>query len=87
MARKKTEKVIHLITETFEGSAVETLLTLEPGPVFLVSGETPDGPGIYLCDKPFTLEEAEVQHNFGEPYDAEAEIEEIEVVPELEEME
>lgn len=86
MARKKTEKVIHLITETFEGSAIETLLNLEPGPIYLVSGETPDGQGVYLCDQPFTLEEAEAQHSFAEPYDAEDELDEIEV-PDLVEEE
>jgi len=76
MARKK-EKVIHLITDAFEGSAIETLQTFEPGPVFIVSGETPDGLGIYLCNEAFTLEEAEAQHNLEEPLDIESEFDDL----------
>lgn len=80
MARKKSDKIIHLITESFESGIVDTLQNLEPGPVHLLSGDTPDGPGIYVCDQPFTIEEAEAQHNISDLLeDPEAELEEIEV--------
>ncbi len=74
---KKAEKVIHLITDSFEGSAIDTLQMLEPGPVFIVTGETPDGLGVYLCTQPFTLEEAEGQHNLTEEEDVESEFDVI----------
>jgi len=68
---KKT-KVIELFTgQSFEESAVEMLARFEPGPVYLLSAETPEGSGLYICDEPFTLEEAEEQHmpNFSDEVD------------------
>jgi hypothetical protein len=79
MARKKNEKVIQLFTDQgYEGGAIEILAQYEPGPVYVLATETPEGPGVFLCDVPFTLEEAEAQHNFmGE--DVEEELDDIEV--------
>jgi hypothetical protein len=87
MAKKK---VIHLITDSFEESAIETLQNLEPGPIYILSGESPDGIGIYLCDQPFTLEEAEAQHMVEDPLDLiEEEFDDIDVdtIPPLDELE
>jgi hypothetical protein len=65
MGRKKNEKVIQLFNETDQAySAVEILAQYEPGPVYVLATETPEGPGIFLCDVPFTIEEAEAQHDF-----------------------
>lgn len=58
------KKVIRLYTDQgFEEGCIELLAKYEPGPIYVLSTETPDGPGIYLCDAPFTLEEAEEQNN------------------------
>lgn len=58
------KKVIQLYTDQgFEVGAIELLSKYEPGPIYVLSTETPDGAGVYLCDVPFTLEEAEEQHN------------------------
>lgn len=65
MARKKNEKVIQLFTDqAYDGGAVEILAQYEPGPVYVLATETPEGPGVFLCDVPFTIEEAEAQHDF-----------------------
>lgn len=62
------KKVIQLYTDQgFEVGAIELLAKYEPGPLYVLSTETPDGPGVYLCDVPFTLEEAEEQHNLVPP--------------------
>jgi len=65
MARKKNAKVIQLFTDqAYDGGAVEILAQYEPGPVYIIATETPEGPGVFLCDVPFTIEEAEAQHDF-----------------------
>jgi hypothetical protein len=76
---KKSTKVIKLFTDQgFEEGAIELLSQYEPGPVYVLATETPDGPGIFLCDVPFTIEEAEAQHDFmGE--EVEEELDELEV--------
>jgi len=76
---KKSTKVIKLFTDQgFEEGAIELLAQYEPGPVYVLATETPDGPGIFLCDVPFTIEEAEAQHDFmGE--DVEDELDDLEV--------
>jgi len=63
MARKKEKKHIRLFTDQgFEEGAIEIFAQYEPGPVYVQSTETPDGPGLYICDVPFTIEEADAQH-------------------------
>lgn len=61
---KKSAKVIRLFAnQGYEEDPIELLQKYEPGPVYILSTDTPDGPGVYLCDEPFTLEEAEAQNN------------------------
>ena len=63
MAKKKEKKHIRLFTDQgFEEGAIEIFAQYEPGPVYVQSTETPDGPGLYICDVPFTIEEADAQH-------------------------
>lgn len=80
---KKT-KVIRLFAgQSFEEDAVELLQKYEPGPVYILSTETPEGQGVYLCDEPFTLEEAEEQ-NLLMPFGPDEEPEIGDVGPEIE---
>lgn len=59
----KKHKTIRLFTgQSFEEDAIELLRKYEPGPVYILSADTPEGEGIYLCSEPFTLEEAEDQN-------------------------
>lgn len=81
---KKITKVIKLLTDSgFEGSAIELLQSYEPGPVFCIGTDTPDGPGVFLCDQPFTVEEAEAQHNFYEESLLENEVEDDVSLPDV----
>lgn len=67
MSRKKEKKNIQLFTDQgFEEGAIELLSRYEPGPVYILSTESPDGPGLYICDVPFTIEEADAQYAFVE---------------------
>lgn len=84
MAKKKTDKAILLLTEE-HGDIVDTLLSLEPGPVYLLGTETIAGPGVYLCDQEFTIEEAEQLHGFNP--DEEVIDDDIEVEVPLDELE
>ena len=60
----KPKKVIELFTEqSFEETAIEMLSRYEPGPIYVLAAELPEGTGVFLCDVPFTIEEAEAQHN------------------------
>ena len=61
MAKKKR---IELWTdEGFEEGAIDLLSRYEPGPVYVLTTETNSGSvGVFICDEPFTQEEAEAQH-------------------------
>jgi hypothetical protein len=50
--------------EGFEVGAIDLLSRYEPGPVYILTTETISGtPGVFICDEPFTQEEAEAQHS------------------------
>ncbi len=67
MPKAKSDKVITLLTQ--EDDLVETLLAMEPGPIYVQPAETPDGTGVYVCAEPFTQEEADAQFNVEEEQD------------------
>lgn len=60
--RKKN--ILLYLDQSFEEGCIDFFAKFEPGPVYILSTETPDGPGLYVCDEPFTLEEADEQHSF-----------------------